>query len=210
MSKSSVLVRERKRRSWVIVGRAVTTAFWTFSVVCALCIPAGLVIVGAGVRGHILNLVLVVSVVCALGAILMPVMRRKVMARTDAYIDQRFASRAYPMVIRSLRRMKIADPAVFIDERPTFVEAYIAVKHAALNVLDSHYSRMDGSRVTAVRIHDEAHRIAMLIFPGQDEIAREQRIIYFLENRDVTDYATLVEMLNETDEHPLPLLEGAL
>jgi hypothetical protein len=209
MSVVALRLRERKRRAWKGVEKALTVVQWTCTSVCLLSVPAAIFLQAAYGGSAFVAFNMVLFVLAMVGTKLIYSLRKKAETKTEKYTDQRFATRAYAAVIRSLRNMNIAEPAVFIDERPLHVESYLAVKHAATNALDSHHSRMN-SRATANQIHDEAHCIAMLVFPGQADIAREDRIVYFLETRGIMDYGTIVEMLNETDGQPLPLLEGAL
>ena len=124
-------------------------------------------------------------------------------------IDKRFAYGSYERLISALSGIGIKEPGVYLATHGKNVDAYKNVKLVAVSVIESEMIALAG-KADADEVYDRGYEIAMLVFPGDRELAREHRILHLLKDRGITDLKSIKEMMDVTEDAPLSLSEGAL
>lgn len=129
--------------------------------------------------------------------------------QTRRNIDKRFAYSTYFSLIHSLKENGVEEPGVFLATHDRNVDAYKEVKIAAVCAIETELVELHGEADTD-EVFERAHEIAMLVFPGEKENARAPRILHLIRERRILDMRSIKELVDATEDKPLPLLDGAL
>lgn len=200
--------RERRRKFW----RSLT---WLSKAGCI----AGFICAVAGVSGVVVSFLissvslffasLVTVGIGMVGGLLSSLMHKLSQRKFYDSGDPLFGSQTYHFLLKSLRALGIKEPALYLDSHRENAKAYKEVHFEYVSVHEHQLIESTGEADTNA-ICRNAHEVAFLVFPGTKELARTQPLLRLIRGRGVTDPDTLRELVNETDERPLSLSEGAL
>lgn len=130
------------------------------------------------------------------------------------YIHPKFKQPSYDLTLSSLRKLGVKRPIRYLYEHPEHVVAYLSVRKMAKNVVYAPDAK--STVISTIRYWNlkpdtiEAHKVAALVFPGKDELARLPRIKHIIYDRGIRTYSEIKEMVEQVDDIPSVLTEGSL
>ena len=129
--------------------------------------------------------------------------------------DKSFTATDHAFLVKHLPKLGVKDPVSYLALHPVNVEAFRRVKDAArfnIEAPPEHKgNREDDSDIELYKAkQQEELMVASLVFPGENELHREQRILALINERGYTKYADIKAMCDHIEDHPKALGDGAL
>ena len=138
-------------------------------------------------------------------------------ARDNAtkYVAQGFRLPNYDLLLKSLSQMGIKRPSLYVEQHPDNIAAF----HRVAEICRFKIDIPEGEKLQKLTIFNfwrqkkewiEEQMVATLVLPGPDELFREERIEDIIIMRGVKTYPEIKALLDQAEELPPALSEGAL
>lgn len=132
----------------------------------------------------------------------------------EKYVDPQFNFPAYEMLLKALRQRGVKRPISFLSKNPEYAATYRKVLKTAYAKIEAPYRKESViSALNVWKISPEAveeHKVAALVLPGSEELARFARIEHLINDRGIRTYAEIKGLIEQDDAIPQVLTEGSL
>lgn len=207
-------VRGRRYIFWTLVQK-LSLVGCIATATCALGV-LGYTIISSVIAGHMVeNNSVVLMAPFTAGIALMSVWgMHAAWDKANDFVDPRFKPYIYGLLLNTLNKCGVNQPVKYIEDNPENITAYLRM----LNVTRFRIGTSDHkpAKEHLLRVWKpsnelvEEHRVATLVLPGTKELSRERQIETLINDRNLRTYDEIKGMLEETDEIPVSISEGAL